>query len=219
MRSPRHEQSTPRLYVIHRPTRTVFRGESGESHPYCHYVFQYADHSRLVMLGVWCVHIPRLVALTQCHFANFAAPISVVSPLERLEITEDGSAHVTVRTTISLAEFDEVPLLSISKSQSTPLTTMRRSLSSVRSRRLYATLPVFPSKSRADDLYCSAWRKEGRDRTADRVTYAMMSRSEHVCLVSDLLDLSVRPPLWIDLALVHLALRSHLSSAMKWMAR
>jgi hypothetical protein len=54
--------------------------------------------------------------------------------LERLEITEDGSALVTVPITISLVEFDEVLLLSTWRSQSTLSTTMRRSLSLVRCR-------------------------------------------------------------------------------------
>ena len=45
---------------------------------------------------------------------------------------EDGSALVTVPITISLDEFDEVPLLSTWRSQSTNSTTTRRSLSLVR---------------------------------------------------------------------------------------
>jgi hypothetical protein len=66
------------------------------------------------------------------HDANKSAPTWVVYLSERLVITEDGSAPVTDPTTISLVEFDEVPLLSTWRFPSTPSTMTRRSLLSVR---------------------------------------------------------------------------------------
>lgn len=89
MRSPRHEQLTPRLYVIPRPTRTEFSEESG--------------------LSCW-VFGKYKFSLVKLYTYN-SAPTWVVSLLERLETTEDGSALVTDPTTISLVESDEVPLL------------------------------------------------------------------------------------------------------------
>jgi hypothetical protein len=81
------------------------------------------------MLGVWYVVAWPIRNGTS---TDNTAPTWVVSPSERLVTTEDGSALVTDRTTISLVEFDEVPLLSTWRSQSTPLTMTRRSLLSVR---------------------------------------------------------------------------------------